>query len=102
MATPQKVLVTGAASTSLKGYFAKLAALQTKHTFSLVLALDLFSNVDNDNLDLAELLAGKISVPVQVYIGVGGGVLPEKVRAKVEAGEEICTNVTVLGELVSG
>lgn len=97
-AVPQKVLVTGQASNSLRLFFTKLAALQTKHSFSLCLALDLFSNISNDSIELAELLAGKIVVPVQVYVAVGGGILPRKVLDKMEKGEEICTNVTVLSK----
>lgn len=95
--TPQKVLVTGAAHSSIKSFVAKLTALQTKHSFSLCLALDLFSDVQDDSLELAELLAGKIVVPVQVYVAVGGGVIPQKVLDKVARGEEVCTNVTLLG-----
>lgn len=71
--------------------------MQTKHSFSLCLALDLFSGMDNESLELAELLAGKIEVPLQVYVGTGGGILPDKVLDKVRRGEEVCTNVMVLG-----
>ncbi|KAI5476200.1 hypothetical protein MNV49_007962 [Pseudohyphozyma bogoriensis] len=95
---PQKVLVTGAASSSISTFFTKLAALQAKHAFSLVLAMDLFSGTPNDSLDLAELLAGTITVPVQVYVSVGGGELPEKIREKIRNGEEVCRNVTMLGK----
>lgn len=100
MTTPvaQKVLVTGQANSSLRTFFTKLVGLQTKHSFSLCLALDLFSNIENDSIELAELLAGKIDVPVQVYVAVGGGILPKKIVDKMAKGEEICKNVTVLSE----
>lgn len=102
MATPipQKVLVTGQANSSIRTFFTKLAGLQTKHSFSLCLALDLFSNIDNDSIELAELLAGKIEVPVQVYVAVGDGILPKKVLDKMARGEEVCRNVTVLSEFL--
>lgn len=101
MASAQKVLVTGPAK-SLKQWATKLTTMQTKHSFDLVLAMDLFSDLDNDSIELAELLAGKITIPVQVYVAVGGGALPEKVRAKVAAGEEVCSNLMVLGKLMVG
>lgn len=90
-------LVTGSATSSLRTFFTKLATLQTKHCFTLVLALDLFSDLHNDSLELAELLAGKIVVPVQIYATFGGGIIPDKVLDKFRAGEEICTNLTLLG-----
>lgn len=96
MASPLKVLVTGPAP-SLAAYFTKLTNLQAKHSFDLILAQDLFSQTDNDDLELAQLLAGQIKVPVQVYVAVAGA-LPEKIRAKVASGEEICSNLSVLGQ----
>jgi hypothetical protein len=96
MAAPLKVLVTGPAP-SLAAYFTKLTTLQAKHSFDLILAQDLFSHTDNDDLQLAQLLAGQIKVPVQVYVAVAGA-LPDKIRAKVASGEEICSNLSVLGQ----
>jgi len=96
----QKVLVTGPIS-SLSSYFTKLASLQTKHSFNLVLAQDLFSSIDNDDKDLDDLLDGTIQIPVQVYAAVGKGKLPQKVQDKVDKGEEITTNLSVLRQYTS-
>jgi hypothetical protein len=60
--------------------------------------LDLFSDVAEDSPVLNDLLAGRIDVPVQVYAGIGGGVLPERIVSKIEAGEQICNNVSVLSK----
>ncbi|GAA5931350.1 Drn1p [Sporobolomyces koalae] len=91
----QKVLVTGPIQ-SLSSYFAKLATLQAKHSFDLVLAQDLFSTVTDDDADLAKLLNGDIKIPVQVYAAWGAGSLPRKVQDKVDQGEEITTNLSLL------
>lgn len=95
---PLKVLVTGSANTSLAGYFKKLATLQAKHQFDLCLALDLFSGVQDDSLELAQLLAGQIKSPLQIYCAVGGGVLPPKVLERIGRAEEVAENVLMLGE----
>ena len=97
---PLRSLVAGSATASLRTFFTKLTTLQTKHSFHLVLALDLFSDLDNDSIELAELLAGKILVPVQIYATFGAGIIPDKVLDKFKAGEEICSNLTLLGELL--
>lgn len=92
----QKVLVTGPIQ-SLSSYFSKLAALQAKHSFDLVLAQDLFSNTAaQGDEDLDKLLAGDIKVPVQVYAAWGAGKLPAKVQERFDRGEEITTNLSVL------
>ncbi|GJN88523.1 hypothetical protein Rhopal_001489-T1 [Rhodotorula paludigena] len=93
----QKVLVTGPAS-SLQAYCDKLAQLHAKHAFSLVLSLDLFSSLDPASLDqdLDRLSKGELKVPVQVYTAQGKGPLPKRVQDKVDSGEEVCTNLSVL------
>lgn len=91
----QKVLVTGPIH-SLSSYFNKLSTLQTKHSFNLVLAQDLFSSIDNDDNELDDLLNGTIQIPVQVYAAIGKGKLPQKVQDKVDKGEELTTNLSVL------
>ncbi|GAA6016543.1 hypothetical protein JCM10207_002834 [Rhodosporidiobolus poonsookiae] len=96
MASAQKVLVTGPASTGLAAYFTKLSQLQAKHSFSLVLASDLFSSTNNDDPELDQLIKGEIKVPVQVYAAQGAGSLPDKVQQKVDGGEEVCANLSVL------
>lgn len=98
--TSLKVLVTGPAP-SLQAYFTKLSTLQAKHSFDLVLALDLFSSATttDDSTELAQLLAGQFNIPVPVYATVGAAPLPGKVRAKVDTGEEICHNLSLLGKL---
>ncbi|GAA6006427.1 hypothetical protein JCM11491_004953 [Sporobolomyces phaffii] len=91
----QKVLVTGPVQ-SISSYFSKLATLQSKHSFDLVLAQDLFSNIADDHEDVNKLLTGEIKVPVQVYAAWGAGQLPSKVKERFDRGEEITTNLSVL------
>lgn len=100
MATALKVLVTGPV-VSLEAYAAKLAQLQQKHSFSLVVAQDLFSRLEPRNRDeqVAKLVNGDYKLPVQVYATYGSGDLPEQVQQKVEKGEEVCPNLNVLREL---
>lgn len=88
--------MTGSA-VSLGAYFAKLATLQAKHTFSLCLALDLFSGTADGSIELAQLLAGEIVVPLPVYVAWGRGTLPAKVAQRWRDGEEVCENVRLLG-----
>lgn len=99
MAQSLKVLVTGPI-VSLEAYATKLAQLQTKHSFSLVVAQDLFSRLDPQAADeqVDKLINGDYKLPVQVYATYGNGYLPEKVKAKVEKGEEVCPNLNVLRE----
>ncbi|GAA5833147.1 hypothetical protein JCM11251_005160 [Rhodosporidiobolus azoricus] len=95
-AAAQKVLVTGPPANGLAAYFKKLASMQEKHSFSIVLAQDLFKGIAEDDEDLAKLLSGEINVPVQVYAGQGKDRLPSKVAERVNKGEEVTTNLSVL------
>lgn len=89
---PLKILVTGVAP-SLTAFITKLGQLQQKHSFDLVLSLDLFTSATDD--EVTQLLEGKLKVPVQVYVADNG--LPSRIRAKVDKGEEVTTNLSVLG-----
>lgn len=97
MAQALKVLVTGPV-TSLDAYCTKLAQLQAKHSFSLVVAQDLFSHLDPATRDdqVRKLVTGEYKLPVQVYATYGRGNLPSKVQEKVDKGDEICPNLNVL------
>ncbi|GAA5862307.1 hypothetical protein JCM3774_004858 [Rhodotorula dairenensis] len=97
MAQALKVLVTGPVI-SLDAYANKLAQLQQKHSFSLVLAQDLFSRLDaaTAQTEIDKLVAGEYRLPVQVYATYGRGKLPTKVQEKVDKGEEVCPNLNVL------
>ncbi|SGZ22743.1 BQ5605_C022g09536 [Microbotryum silenes-dioicae] len=98
--TAVKVLVTGP-PTKLSSYFSKLATLQAKHSFDLVLALDLFSGLPDDDLELAQLMAGVIEVPkdVQLYAISGGrGAVPNKVREAVKGGGQVTERLSFLGK----
>lgn len=92
-----KVLVTGPVL-SLDAYFTKLASLQLKHAFDLVLALDLVAHLDPDSRDtqLAKLVNGGYTVPVQVYAAHGRGPLPPQVKDRVDKGDEVCANLSFL------
>lgn len=73
-----------------------MSNLAKKSTFDLCLALDLFSGASD--ADVEALLAGKYPCPIPTYVAVGSGAVPAAVQAKVDAGEELCTNVSMLSE----
>ncbi|CAI4216327.1 unnamed protein product [Parascedosporium putredinis] len=96
MAAP-KVLILGGVNGQLKAAFGKIAALQTKNNFSLLLITgNLFGEDDDD--DVTALLNGEISVALPTYFTVGTTALPPRICQKVEADEEICENLHFLGK----
>ncbi len=68
--------------------FTKLANLHTKNNFSFaIVAGNLFSEQDDD--DVARLLAGTIVVPLATYFTVGTTALPSRILEKIEKDEEV-------------
>lgn len=71
----------------MKTTFSKLASLHTKQNFSLALITgNLFFEEDEA---VADLLAGKIVVPLSTYFTVGSTPLPKSIVDKIEKGEEV-------------
>jgi len=71
----------------LQPAFAKLTTLHSKNNFSLALITgNLFSE---DDETVADLFAGKITIPLPTYFTVGTTPLPPKVIEKIEKDEEV-------------
>jgi hypothetical protein len=71
----------------LQQTFAKLATLHAKNNFALAIATgDLFSE---DDAAVAELIEGKIIVPLPLYFTVGSSPLPQTIIEKIEKHEEV-------------
>lgn len=67
--------------------FAKLATLHAKNNFALAIATgNLFSE---DDAALADLIEGKIIVPLPIYFTVGSAPLPQAIIEKIEKDEEV-------------
>ncbi|KIW10824.1 hypothetical protein PV08_10123 [Exophiala spinifera] len=95
-----KILVVGSVSGQLKKAFDKISKLQTKQNFSLALIIgDLFSGSDGEDRaeDLRALLSGQLNVPLPTYFTMGNSAFPEAVREKLEADEDLCSNLFYLG-----
>src|SRR3954468_201387 len=83
-------IVLGAVNGQLKPAFTKLATLHSKNNFSLaIITGNLFSE---DNEAVADLLGGKINIPLPTYFTVGITPLPPKVIEKIEKDEEVGLN----------
>jgi len=85
-------------SGQLKAAFGKVAALQAKNNFALLLITgNLFSESGDDDVVTA-LLNGEITVPLPTYFTVATNALPSRICEKVAADEEICENLHFLGK----
>jgi hypothetical protein len=84
--TPNSI-VFGDINGQLQQVFTKLSTLHTKQSFSLALITgNLFSE---DDEAVADLLAGKIAIPLSTYFTVGSLPLPKSVVEKIEKDEEV-------------
>ncbi|PKS06483.1 hypothetical protein jhhlp_007231 [Lomentospora prolificans] len=93
-----KVLVLGSVNGQLKAAFGKVATLQTKNNFSLLIITgNLFSESGDDD-EVTALLNGEINIPLPTYFSVATHALPPRICNKVEADEEICENLHFLGK----
>jgi hypothetical protein len=71
----------------LKQAFAKLTNLHTKNNFSLAIVVGNLFSEDNDAV--ADLLTGKISIPLPTYFTVATNSLPQQIIDKIEKDEEV-------------
>ena len=81
--------------------FTKLAKLHAKQSFSFAIIIgDLFGDCSTEHeLDeISALLHGNISVPLPTYFTLGNRALPTRVIEKIEADDEVCTNLYFLGK----
>ncbi|KAG9246591.1 CwfJ C-terminus 2-domain-containing protein-like protein [Calycina marina] len=89
-----RIIVVGEVRGQLFPVFAKLSILQAKQDFTLALITgNLFSE---DDETVADLIAGKIVVPLPTYFTVGSTALPKSILDRLEKDEEICENLHYL------
>ncbi|PQE29264.1 putative meiotically up-regulated protein [Rutstroemia sp. NJR-2017a BBW] len=91
-----KIIVLGDINGQLQSAFVKLTSLHSKNNFSVaIVAGNLF---DGDDDAVADLLAGRITVPLPTYFTVGTSPLPPRIIEKIEKDEEICENLHYLSK----
>lgn len=67
--------------------FTKLSTLQTKQNFALAIVSGNLFAEDDDTV--ADLLAGKITIPLPTYFTVGTTPLPQSIIERIEKDEEV-------------
>ena len=88
---------------SLSAFFQKLAALQSKHSFSFaIVGGNLFADPETATAEqlksVDDLIEGRIAVPVTTYFNLGAHELPAPIIEKLEAADgEVCENLFFLG-----
>ena len=83
--------------------FDKLSKLHAKNDFSLALVVgDLFADPATasaeDQESLSSLMNGRIAIPLPTYFTLGKHALPPRVLERLEAGEDVCENISFLGK----
>lgn len=99
--TNKNRIVIGNVNCELREVFTKLAKLQTKQNFSFaIIAGDLFGDCTTEKeLDeVSALLQESIVVPLPTYFGLGSRPLPTRVIERIEAKDEVCSNLYFLGK----
>ena len=80
-------MVIGAVNGQLRSAFSKISNLHAKNSFTLaIVSGDLFGE---DDQEVADLLEGKISVPISTYFTVGQNPFPASVADKLSRDENV-------------
>ena len=80
-------IVLGSVNGQLRPAFTKISTLHSKNSFALALVTgNLFSE---DNEAVADLLAGKITIPLPTYFTLGTNPLPQSIIKRIEKDEEV-------------
>lgn len=94
-------IAIGNVNCELREVFTKLAKLQAKQNFAFaIIAGDLFGDCTTEKeLDeVTALLQGTTVVPLPTYFTLGSRPLPTRVVEKIEAEDEVCSNLYFLGK----
>lgn len=89
-------LVLGNINCCFQQVFTKVAKLQTKQNFAFAIVVgDLFGEAKGEDAlkQISALLAGNISVPLPTYFSVGKHPIPTRIVEKIQADDEVCTNL---------
>ncbi|KAB2579915.1 hypothetical protein BFW01_g5485 [Lasiodiplodia theobromae] len=99
-----KIVVIGGVNGQFPEVFKKVAGLHAKNNFAFaIVAGDLFADPQvataEDQKNEADLVAGKIDIPLPIYFALGSKSLPEKVTHKLDGSSgELCSNLYFLGK----
>ena len=91
--------MVGSVQGHLRNALGKLSKLHKKQDFSFCIVVgDLFGDgsVEGQAEELEELLKGTLKLSLPTYFTVGDFPLPQRVIEKLEAGDEVCTNLFYL------
>ncbi|KAF7714788.1 Uncharacterized protein PECH_007310 [Penicillium ucsense] len=96
-----KIIVIGSPNCQLQTVFTKLAKLHTKQNFAFAIIVgNLFGDCSTEAElnEISALLQGNIHVPVTTYFTMGSRPLPTRIVEKIEADDEVCSNLYFLGK----
>ncbi|CAG7920643.1 unnamed protein product [Penicillium olsonii] len=96
-----KCIVVGGLNGQLRPFFTKLGKLQPKQNFSFAIIVgNLFGDcsTEEETSDVHALLKGEIEVACPTYFSLGNRPLPPQVVEKIEADDEVCSNLFFLGK----
>lgn len=80
-------IVLGDVNGELQQVFTKLGVLHEKNNFNFAIIIgNLFSE---DETGLADLISGKINIPLTTYFTVGDVPLPQQIINKINQSEEV-------------
>lgn len=91
----------GSPNCQLRSAFTKLAKLHLKQNFAFAIVVgNLFGDCSTEPEleEISALLQGNINVPLPTYFTVGDRPLPTRIVEKIEADDEVCTNLYFLGK----
>lgn len=97
----RRSVVLGSPNCQLRSAFTKLAKLHLKQNFAFAIVVgNLFGDCSTEHEleEISALLQGNINVPLPTYFTVGDRPLPTRIVEKVEADDEVCTNLYFLGK----
>ncbi|EMR09433.1 hypothetical protein PNEG_02376 [Pneumocystis murina B123] len=96
-----KVLFFGSSNGNFKKIFEKTHDLNKKHNFDFLFCIgDFLPESGTDELEIIDLLEGRIQIPITTYFSIGKQRLHKKVEKKaIKNNGEICKNLFYIGKL---
>ncbi|QSL66541.1 hypothetical protein MERGE_000921 [Pneumocystis wakefieldiae] len=96
-----KVLFFGSSNGNFKKIFEKTHDLNKKHNFDFLFCIgDFLPESGTDELEIIDLLEGRIYIPITTYFSIGKQRLHKKIEEKaIKNNGEICRNLFYIGKL---